>query len=62
MGKEKQMKYNLAGKWQFALDGEKAGIAQEFFKKHRLTTQSTCRPQPPRRKRENEGQSGIRGI
>lgn len=33
MGKEKQMKYNLAGKWQFALDGEKAGIAQEFFKK-----------------------------
>ena len=27
------MKYNLAGKWQFALDGEKAGIAQEFFKK-----------------------------
>ncbi|MEZ3431561.1 MAG: hypothetical protein K1W36_15305 [Lachnospiraceae bacterium] len=27
------MKYNLAGKWQFALDGEKDGIAQEFFKK-----------------------------
>lgn len=27
------MKYNLAGKWQFILDGEKAGIAQEFFKK-----------------------------
>ncbi|MDE7323674.1 MAG: beta-glucuronidase [Lachnospiraceae bacterium] len=27
------MKYNLSGKWQFALDREKAGIAQEFYKK-----------------------------
>ncbi|MDE7000299.1 MAG: beta-glucuronidase [Lachnospiraceae bacterium] len=27
------MKFNLSGTWQFALDGEKAGIRQEFFKK-----------------------------
>ncbi len=27
------MKLNLSGTWQFALDGEKAGIRQEFFKK-----------------------------
>lgn len=27
------MKLNLSGVWQFALDGEKAGIRQEFYKK-----------------------------
>lgn len=27
------MKLDLSGTWQFALDGEKAGIRQEFFRK-----------------------------
>ncbi|MDE7274595.1 MAG: beta-glucuronidase [Lachnospiraceae bacterium] len=27
------MKLNLSGTWQFALDGEKAGLKQEFYKK-----------------------------
>lgn len=25
------MKYDLSGTWQFMLDGEKAGLEQEFF-------------------------------
>lgn len=56
------MKYNLAGKWQFALDGEKAGIAQEFFKKTSFGDTIDLPATTAEQKREKKGQNGLQGT